>query len=163
MFFPVFDFGFDVFTKNIDIECSGLRYTINKNYQAPSYGQISYLISSICAHEVIKYVCADTRFLHNKRLFINSDNYKVSVYDNINDEILLEQRSVSPSQDRLHDFDIVNYVTLREVDGLNKILLNDTVNSFLIAGCSRASRDIGYEIRTYSRVLERCLDMVVDI
>ncbi|WP_375634710.1 MULTISPECIES: ThiF family adenylyltransferase [unclassified Bartonella] len=165
MFFPDSDFGFDVLAKNTDIECSELRYNINKNYQAPSYGPLNYLVSSICAHEVIKYVCADSRFLHNKRLFINPDNYEVSVYDYISDEILLEHSNVSPSQDKLHDFDVVaeNYVTSREVDSLNKILLDDIVNNLLIEGCYRASLDIGCGIGTYSRILERCSDMVVGI
>lgn len=61
------------FTDNED----ELKKNLNTNYQAPSYGPLNTLVSSIQANEAIRFLSGLKTSSYSTRLLINSENYEI--------------------------------------------------------------------------------------
>ncbi|MFJ2379494.1 ThiF family adenylyltransferase [Pseudomonas protegens] len=130
---------------------------LNVTYQAPSYGPLNSIVSSICANEAFKFITSNNVFLHNKRLAINPDNYRV--------EILLTLPEAEAELKNQEDpFKTISkiYVDRRETDSLNKKILDPIFEKYKNNNY-KSLLDIGCGIGTYSRLFSDSIDNILAI
>lgn len=155
--------GFEKLFKTDVSENINTAIRINKKYQAPSYGPLNYMVSSICSHEVIKLIITGSSILQEKRLIINPDNYETLVYDYKKDLSLNTPVPYSLDNSTTNKFDMIAsfYKNHREGASLNKAILDDCVKEVILNREYTAALDIGCGIGTYSRMLDICSTRVV--
>ncbi|HIE1060019.1 TPA: ThiF family adenylyltransferase [Serratia marcescens] len=155
--------GFEQLFKTDVFENVNTTVKINKKYQAPSYGPLNYIVSSICSNEVIKFVATGHSILKEKRLIINPDNYETLVYDYKKDLNLNSLTQHYPDNEVTDQFDIIAdfYKNHREGASLNRVILDDYVREVILKKEYASALDIGCGIGTYSRMLDLCSARVV--
>ncbi|WP_416042526.1 ThiF family adenylyltransferase [Bacillus subtilis] len=113
-----------------------LSVNLNESFQAPSYGPLNAMVSSIQANEVIRFLLGLKTKTSGKRLLINSENYKIheEKFEKKNNCLCSDIKckypsvvTVSNSEKQLHEV----YIEERESDSFNSILLDKTMSKLV--------------------------------
>ena len=132
---------------------------LNKNYQAPSYGPLNSLVSSIAVNEAIRHLLGFSTATEDHRLLINSGTYEVSFEqtsphpDCICKASKRKLRSgTHPCENKKTQFQKIAevYQNHRDVDSLNATILDPLVLKMVDAKRPLKILDVGCGIGSVS-------------
>ncbi|CNB85412.1 ThiF family adenylyltransferase [Yersinia similis] len=145
----------ELFTRDCEENRTG-KILINRRYQAPSYGPLNYMVSSICSHEVIRYLATRKSCVWQKRLLINPDTYETLFYDYkiTEDNIEMKCDTLKPGDETVFNKIAGYYREHRDTSSTNKTVLDKSVARILIENKYNSVLDVGCGIGTYCRMLD---------
>ncbi|MGG1416255.1 ThiF family adenylyltransferase [Bacillus amyloliquefaciens] len=108
---------------------------LNESFQAPSYGPLNAMVSSIQANEVIRHLLGLKTKTSGKRLLINSEIYKIHEenFEKKNNCLCSDIKGEKLSKNTLNSDKELHevYIEERESDSFNSILLDKTMSKLV--------------------------------